>query len=385
MKMREEGTPMKRSTDRILTTHTGSLPRPDDLVTMLYAKDKGELQDQAVFEKRVQEAVNEVVRKQIEYGVDVVNDGEAGKIGYATYVKDRLTGFEGQAGPVRAADVLDFPEYARRVYRVTAQRPACTGPITYRDKEALRKEIANFKAALQGVNPEEAFMSAASPGVISLFLKNDYYPNHETYLAALADAMKVEYDAISQAGLLLQLDCPDLAMGRHIQFADASVAEFRKMAELHIDALNHALSDIPPERMRLHLCWGNYEGPHHRDVPLRDIIDIVLKARPSGLSFEAANPRHAHEWKVFREFTLPANKVLIPGVLDSTTNYIEHPELVAERICRFAEAVGRENVIAGTDCGFATFAGLSDVDPKITWEKFKAMAEGARIASQQLW
>lgn len=376
---------MKRSTDRILTTHTGSLPRPDDLVTMLYAKDKGELQDQATFARRVREATVEVVRKQIECGVDVLNDGEAGKIGYSTYVKDRLTGFEGEAGPVRAADVLDFPEYARRVYRVTAQRPACTGPITYRDKAALQKEIENFKAALQGVTPEEAFLTAASPGVISLFLKNDYYPNHQAYLEALADAMREEYHAIAEAGLLLQIDCPDLAMGRHIQFADSSVAEFRKMAELHVEALNHALAGILPERMRLHLCWGNYEGPHHRDVPLRDIIDIVLRARPSGLSFEAANPRHAHEWKVFHEFTLPADKVLIPGVLDSTTNYIEHPELVAERICRFAEVVGRENVIAGTDCGFATFAGLSDVDPKITWAKLHAMAEGARLASQQLW
>jgi 5-methyltetrahydropteroyltriglutamate--homocysteine methyltransferase len=376
---------MKRSTDRILTTHTGSLPRPDDLVTMLYAKDKGELQDQAAFEKHVSDAVTEVVRKQVECGVDVVNDGEAGKIGYSTYVKDRLTGFDGQAGPLRAADMLDFPEYARRTSRVMAKRPACTGPITYKDKDALQREIARFQAALQGVNPEEAFMSAASPGVISLFLKNEYYPNHQAYLEALADAMRVEYHAISEAGLLLQIDCPDLAMGRHIQFADASVEEFRKMAELHIEALNYALAGIPPERMRLHLCWGNYEGPHHRDIPLRDIIDVVLKARPSGLSFEAANPRHAHEWKVFHEFTLPADKVLIPGVLDSTTNYIEHPELVAERICRFAEVVGRENVIAGTDCGFATFAGLSDVDPKITWAKLQAMAEGARIASQQLW
>jgi 5-methyltetrahydropteroyltriglutamate--homocysteine methyltransferase len=320
---------MKRSTDRILTTHTGSLPRPDDLVTMLYAKDKGELQDQATFARRVREATVEVVRKQIECGVDVLNDGEAGKIGYSTYVKDRLTGFEGEAGPVRAADVLDFPEYARRVYRVTAQRPACTGPITYSDKAALQQEIENFKAALQGVTPEEAFLTAASPGVISLFLKNDYYPNHQAYLEALADAMREEYHAIAEAGLLLQIDCPDLAMGRHIQFADSSVEEFRKMAELHVEALNHALAGIPPERMRLHLCWGNYEGPHHRDVPLRDIIDIVLRARPSGLSFEAANPRHAHEWKVFHEFTLPADKVLIPGVLDSTTNYIEHPELVA--------------------------------------------------------
>ncbi len=376
---------MKRSTDRILTTHTGSLPRPGDLVTMLYAKDKGELQDQAAFEKHVSDAVIEVVRKQVECGVDVVNDGEAGKIGYSTYVKDRLTGFDGQAGPLRAADMLDFPEYARRTSRVMAKRPACTGPITYKDKDALQRELACFKAALQSVNPEEAFMSAASPGVISLFLKNEYYPNHQAYLEALADAMREEYHAISEAGLLLQIDCPDLAMGRHIQFADASVEEFRKMAELHIEALNYALAGIPLERMRLHLCWGNYEGPHHRDIPLRDIIDVVLKARPSGLSFEAANPRHAHEWKVFREFTLPADKVLIPGVLDSTTNYIEHPELVAERICRFAEVVGRENVIAGTDCGFATFAGLSDVDPKITWAKLQAMAEGARLASQQLW
>jgi len=376
---------MKRSTDRILTTHTGSLPRPDDLVTMLYAKDKGELQDQATFARRVREATVEVVRKQVACGVDVLNDGEAGKIGYSTYVKDRLTGFEGEAGPVRAADVLDFPEYARRVYRVTVQRPACTGPITYRDTAALRDDIDTFKAALQGVAPEEAFLTAASPGVISLFLKNDYYPNHQAYLEALADAMREEYHAIAEAGFLLQIDCPALAMGRHIQFADASVEEFRKMAELHVEALNSALAGIPPERMRLHLCWGNYEGPHHRDVPLRDIIDVVLKARPSGLSFEAANPRHAHEWKVFHEFTLPADKVLIPGVLDSTTNYIEHPELVAERICRFAEVVGRENVIAGTDCGFATFAGLSDVDPKITWAKLQAMAEGARLASRQLW
>jgi len=376
---------MKRSSERILTTHTGSLPRPDDLTTMLYARDKGELQEQAAFAQRVRAATAEVVRRQVECGVDVVNDGETGKIGYSTYVKDRLTGFEGEATPVRAADLLEFPEYARRAVRVRTQRPACTGPVAYKDKEALRQDLENFKTALQGVEPEEAFLSAASPGVISLFLKNDYYPNHEAYLTALAETMKEEYDAIHQAGFLLQVDCPDLAMGRHIQFAGAGLDEFRRNAELHVEALNHALSAIPPERMRLHLCWGNYEGPHHLDVPLRDIIDIVLKARPAGISFEAANPRHAHEWKVFHEFTLPAEKVLIPGVLDSTTNYIEHPELVAERICRFAEVVGRENVIAGTDCGFATFAGSTTVDPQIVWAKFRAMAEGARLASQQLW
>ena len=373
---------MKRSTDRILTTHTGSLPRPDDLVQMLYAQEKGEAQEHAAFLARIREATAEVVRQQVEVGIDIVNDGEVGKIGYATYVKDRLTGFDGEAGPLRSADVLAFPNFAKRVYRLSGvKRPACTGPITYKDTAALQQDLDNFKAALHGVNPEEAFLSAASPGVISLFLKNDYYPNHDAYLTALADAMKVEYNAIHQAGFLLQVDCPDLAMGKHIQFADVSLADFRKNAELHIEALNHALSDIPPERIRLHLCWGNYEGPHHLDVPLRDIIDIVLKARPAALSFEAANPRHAHEWKVFHEFTLPPGKILIPGVLDSTTNYIEHPELVAERLCRFAEVVGKENVIAGTDCGFSTFAGLTEVDPQITWAKFRAMAEGARIAS----
>jgi 5-methyltetrahydropteroyltriglutamate--homocysteine methyltransferase len=377
---------MKQSTERVLTTHTGSLPRPEELVTMLYAKEKGELHDLAAFAARVREATAEVVQQQLAIGVDVVNDGEVGKIGYSTYVKDRLTGFDGEAGPLRSADVLQFPAFARRVYRLTGvRRPACTGPIAYKDRTALQQDLDNFKAALKGVEPVEAFVSAASPGVISLFLKNDYYPNHEAYLEALAEAMKVEYDAIHQAGFLLQVDCPDLAMGRHIQFADASLADFRKNAELHIEALNHALSAIPPERMRLHLCWGNYEGPHHLDVPLRDIIDIVLKARPAGLSFEAANPRHAHEWKVFHDFTLPPGKVLIPGVLDSTTNYIEHPELVAERLCRFAEVVGRENVIAGTDCGFSTFAGLTEVDPQITWAKFRAMVEGARLASEQLW
>jgi 5-methyltetrahydropteroyltriglutamate--homocysteine methyltransferase len=377
---------MKRSTDRILTTHTGSLPRPADLVEMLYAQEKGEPQDHAAFAARIRTATAEIVQQQVDCGVDIVNDGETGKIGYATYVKDRLTGFDGEAGPLRSADVLAFPSFAKRVYRLTGvNRPACTSPVTYKGRAALQQDLDNFTAALQGVTPQETFLSAASPGVISLFLKNDYYPNHEAYLAALANAMKVEYNAIHQAGFLLQVDCPDLAMGRHIQFADAELVEFRKNAELHVEALNHALADIPPDRMRLHLCWGNYEGPHHLDVPLRDIIDIVFSARPAGLSFEAANPRHEHEWKVFREFPLPPGKVLIPGVLDSTTNYIEHPELVAERLCRFAEVVGKENVIAGTDCGFATFAGITEVDPQIVWAKFRAMAEGAQLASRQLW
>jgi len=380
---------MKQSTERILTTHTGSLPRPDDLVAQLYAKEQGKEYNPTTFAARVRTATAEIVRQQLACGVDIVNDGEAGKVGYSTYVKDRLTGFDGTASPLAIADLADFPTYSEHLFRgtpiETMLRPACTGPIACKDRAAVQQDIENLKAALQGGAPEEAFLSAASPGVISLFLKNEYYPNHETYLAALADAMKEEYNAIHQAGFLLQVDCPDLAMGRHIQFAEASLEEFRQKAELHVEALNHALADIPPDRIRLHLCWGNYEGPHHRDVPLHDIIDIVVKARPAAISFEAANPRHAHEWRVFQEFTLPAGKVLIPGVLDSTTNYIEHPELVAERLCRFAEVVGRENVIAGTDCGFATFAGFNTVDPQITWAKFRAMAEGARLASQRLW
>lgn len=380
---------MQRSTQRILTTHTGSLPRPQDLITLLTAKEQGQKYDTVAFADWVRSATMEIVHQQVACGVDVVNDGETGKIGYSTYVTERLTGFEGSASPLAIADLTDFPTYAERLFRGTAietmSRPACTGPIKYKNASAVESDIATLRTALNGTNVTEAFMSAASPGVISLFLKNDHYPSHEAYLAALADAMKHEYNAIHHAGLILQVDCPDLAMGRHIQFADDSIAEFRRKVELHVEALNQALADIPADRVRLHLCWGNYEGPHHRDVPLGDIIDVVAKARVTGISFEAANPRHAHEWRVFQDFKLPADKVAIPGVLDSTTNYIEHPELIAERLCKFAEVVGRENVIAGTDCGFATFAGFMPVDPQITWAKFQAMAEGARIASQRLW
>lgn len=380
---------MKRSTDRILTTHTGSLPRPDDLVSMVFTKERGESLDNAAFVSRVREVTSDVIRKQLECGVDVINDGEVSKISYATYVKDRLTGFEGEASPLPMADLKEFPEYGKRVFDGTPlekmRLPACTGPVAYRERAALQEDLVNFRTALQGTHPSETFLSAASPGVISLFLKNDYYPNHDAYLSALADAMKEEYDAIHQAGFLLQIDCPDLAMGKHIQFAELSLDEFRKSAELHVEALNQAVADIPPEQMRLHLCWGNYEGPHHLDVPLQDIVDIVLRARPAGISFEAANPRHAHEWKVFHNVTLPTGKALIPGVIDSTTNYVEHPELVAERICRFAEVVGRENVIAGTDCGLSTIAGFKAVDPDIAWAKLSVMAEGARLASAALW
>lgn len=378
---------MKRSTERILTTHTGSLPRPDDLVPLLYAQATGEAVDTAQLAARVRDAVADIVRRQMEVGLDVINDGEMGKVGYSTYVATRLTGFEGEGAALAGgpSDIRDFPSFAQRRQRPRFSTPACTGPITYRDLDAVRADLDSLAAAVKDVAPAEVFVSAASPGVISLFLENRYYPSHEAYLMALADAMKAEYDAIHQAGFVLQLDCPDLAMGRHIQFADATLAEFRRNVHLHVEALNHALADIPPDRLRMHLCWGNYEGPHHHDVPLREIIEIVLTARPSAISFEAANPRHEHEWRVFEDVTLPEEKMLIPGILDSTTNYIEHPELVAQRIVRFATLVGRERVIAGTDCGFATFAGSSAVDPAITWAKLQALSEGAALASRQLW
>lgn len=378
---------MQWSTERILTTHTGSLPRPDDLVPLLYDQAAGKEIDSADFAARVRAAVADVVQKQVDAGLDVINDGEAGKVGYSTYVATRLTGFEGHGEALRRgpSDLWEFPSYAQRRNRPSIPAPACTGPITYRGLDAVRADMENLAAATRGVPVAEVFMTAASPGVISLFLENRYYPSHEAYVMAIADAMKTEYDAIHQAGFLLQLDCPDLAMGRHIQFPDASLDEFKRNAELHVAALDHALADVPADRVRMHLCWGNYEGPHHHDVPLREIIHIALSAKPTAISFEGANPRHEHEWRVFEDVKLPDDTVIIPGVLDSTTNYIEHPELVAQRIVRYATLVGRERVIAGTDCGFATFAASNTVDPAIAWAKLAALAEGARLASQELW
>ena len=378
---------MKRSTERILTTHTGSLPRPDDLVEMLRQKEEAQAVDQAEFDAHVRAAVGDVVARQVDAGVDVLNDGEQGKPSFSLYIKDRLTGFEGQSFTNVSGESRDFPEYTARRYAATSmKRPACTGPITWKDRRAVQNDIESFKAALQEVKPEEVFMTAASPGIVAQSLKDDYYGSEEAYVYALAEVLKEEYDAIHRAGFLLQVDCPDLAMDRHIRFADRPVEDFRKNAELHVEALGYALRDIPPDRLRLHLCWGNNEGPHHLDVPLIDIIDIALKARPAALSFEGANPRHEHEWKVFQQVRLPEGKALIPGVLDSTTNFIEHPELVAQRIVPYARLVGRENVIAGTDCGFATFFTPSPVvDPRIAWAKLQAMAEGARLASEELW
>ena len=381
---------MKRSESRVLTTHTGSLPRSPRLQELLREREDQTGFDPERLASGVREGVAEVVSRQQSIGVDVVNDGEQGRSQYATYVKERLTGFEGER-LVRARprlDDADFPDFAATQTHMSSRnmpQPACTGPIAWRDWPSVLQDIENLKAASTGLPVEEVFMTAASPGVIANFLPNEYYPTEEAYLYALADVMKDEYHAIVDAGLLLQLDCPDLAMTRVTQFSHLSEEEFKKIVELHVEVINHAVDSIDPERLRLHICWGNTEGPHHHDIPLREIVNIVLRAHPVGLSFEGANPRHAHEWKVWGDVSLPDGKVLIPGVLDSTTNFIEHPELVAQRIANYANIVGRENVIAGSDCGFGTSAWGRKVEANIAWAKLASMVEGARLASQELW
>jgi 5-methyltetrahydropteroyltriglutamate--homocysteine methyltransferase len=378
---------MKRSTDRILTTHVGSLPRPDDLTEMLMARDHGDPLDPAAFDARVKQGVAEVVKKQRDTGIDIVNDGEWGKPDYSTYIKNRLTGFEGsptQQDPSR--DMSEFPEFApfrRGGGLVHIARPKCNGPIAWKDFEAVKTDIANLKAAAS--DAAEVFMTAASPGQVARFQGNEYYKSDEEYLWALGNALKDEYRAITDAGFILQLDCPDLGSGWNGQFRNLTLDEFRKVVAMHLEVLDAAIADIPPEQVRLHLCWGNYEGPHNHDIPLREIIEPVLRSRPGAVSFEGANPRHEHEWKVFEEVKLPDGKLVVPGVIDSTTNFIEHPEVVAQRIERYAAVVGRENVIAGADCGFATFANAPTVVPTITWAKFGSLVEGARIASSRLW
>ena len=380
---------MKRSTDRFLTTHTGSLPRPGDLIRTMFAKEEGVAVDRGALRERIASAVADVVRRQTQAGIDVVNDGEMSKPSYATYIKDRLAGFGGTSNSFVYQDLVDFPELARRVFgdpgRARRKTPACNGAIAIQDRDAAQADIANLKTALRATPAPEAFLTAASPGVIALFFRNDFYKSTEEYLYAIADAMREEYEAVAAGGFILQLDCPDLAMGRHIQHADLSLADFRKAAQLHIEVLNHAVARIPPSQLRMHLCWGNYEGPHHHDVPLASIIDLVFTARPSAISFEAANPRHAHEWELFEDVKLPDGKVLVPGVLESKSNFIEHPELVAQRIGRYAKLVGRENVIAGTDCGYGTWVGQAAVDPDVVWAKLAALAEGARLATQKSW
>ena len=382
---------MQRSTNRILTTHTGSLPRPEPLVELMYAKEEGKPVDAAQLAARVRESVGEVVHRQVEAGIDVVSDGEMSKPSYATYVTERLTGFGGHSNRPKLSDLLDYPNVASNyfndpgVQRLNMNRPACNGPVKARGTADAATDIANFKRALAGAKVVDSFMTAASPGVVSMFLGNTYYKTEEEFLWAVAEAMKPEYEAIIGAGFNLQLDCPDLAMTRHREFADQPIGPFRDYVRLHIEVLNAAVAKLPPERVRVHLCWGNYPGPHHRDVPLAEIIDLILTIKPHGLLFEAANSRHAHEWKVFEGLKIPDGKVLIPGVIESMSNRIEHPELVAERIVRFAQLVGRENVIAGSDCGFGTFVGLALVEPEIAWAKLAALAEGAQIASDRLW
>jgi len=379
---------MRRSTERILTTHTGSLPRPRDLLGLLQDREEGRGHVEAPLHDRTRAAVFDAVRKQVEVGLAVVNDGEQGRVDYTVYVKDRLTGFGGESSPWPNTDAEEFPEWtemARQFAPPFQKRPACTGPVAWKDWPAVERDIENLADATAGGRAEEVFMTSPSPGQIGRFLQNRYYPSDEKYLYTLADVMKREYQAIVRAGFVLQLDCPDLALGRHTQFAHLPLAEFRKVAEMHVEVLNDAVADIPPDRMRMHICWASTGGPHHRDLPLRDIVDVVIKGRPGGLVVAGANPRHEHEWKVWKDVELPAGKVLIPGVIDSTSNFIEHPELVAERIARYAGVVGRENVIAGVDCGFGTFAGRVQVDTNIVWHKLRSLVEGARLASEALW
>ena len=380
---------MQLSTDRILTTHVGSLPRPDEVVHFLFAQDRGENYDPAHYDQAIRAGVLDALRKQVEAGIDVVSDGEMGKISYATYIRHRLTGFEGDSARPTPQDLEDFPGYRERLVAAGAsakyQRPVCKGPIKVKSMEPLLQDIARMKDGLAQVPAAEGFMNAVSPGTIAVFQPNEYYPTHAAYMEALADAMRSEYEAIVDAGLLLQLDCPDLAMGRHSRFRDLTDDEFLRAAEVQVEALNHALANIPADRVRMHVCWGNYQGPHTHDLPLVKILPVILKAKPQALLLEGANPRHEHEWEVWAGHKLPQDKVLVPGVIASSSNYIEHPELVAQRIVRYAEQVGRERVIAGTDCGFGTFAGFGPVYPAFCWLKLRALADGAKLASERLW
>jgi 5-methyltetrahydropteroyltriglutamate--homocysteine methyltransferase len=380
---------MKISTDRILTTHVGSLPRPPELRALLVAKDKGEAYDKAELERLTREAVHGIVRRQVSAGVDIVNDGEMSKPGYSTYVADRLSGFAGHEPAKPRLDTGPYPNfnaaYARMTGENAARRAVCVGPIAWQDREPLVHDLANLKAALAAVTVTEGFMTAASPGLVPVFQTNTYYPSHEAYVEAVAAAMQEEYEAIVAAGFVLQLDCPDLAMAHHTSFQDLSESAFLKRAAFHVEVLNHALRNVPADRARIHICWGNYEGPHDHDIDFRKVAPILVKAKPMALVVEAANPRHAHEWTVWQDTKLPDDKILIPGVLDTSTNYVEHPELVAERLCRFADIVGRERVIAGSDCGFGTFAGYGKLDPDISFKKLKAMADGAAVATKRLW
>ena len=375
--------------NRILTTHVGSLPRSQRVTELLFAQELGSAYDINEFETTIADAVRNVVARQVAAGVDLVSDGEQSKISYATYIKDRITGFEGDSPRRTPQDLEAFPSFMKRLAAAggtpSYRRPRCTGPIAPKTLAPLMVDIANMHAAIAATPPIGAFMNAASPGVIALFQPNDFYPSQEAYLEALAEAMRPEYEAIVAAGFILQLDSPDLGLGRHMMFKDKPEAEYIRVAIQHVEVMNAALRNIPADKVRMHVCWGNYEGPHHCDVPMDVVLPIALRAKPQALLFESCNPRHAHEWTVFRDSKIPDDKVLVPGVLDSVSNFIEHPLLVAERIERFANIVGCDRVIAGTDCGFSTFAGFGNVDAEIVYAKLGALAEGAAIASKRLW
>ncbi|HXS20163.1 MAG TPA: cobalamin-independent methionine synthase II family protein [Steroidobacteraceae bacterium] len=379
---------MRRSTDRILTTHVGSLPRSQAVADVLFARAGGH-PDEPGAAAIITKAVREVVRRQVDVGIDVVSDGEMSKIGYATYVSERLSGFDGDTPREPGQDLVEFPgllkKLAERGATAKYRRPRCVGPVAVKDTRPLATDLGNLKSAALAASPVEAFMNAASPGVVALFQPNDFYPSADAYLEALAEALRTEYEAIVAAGFLLQIDAPDLGMGRHTMYRDRTEEEFTVLAARHIEVLNHALRNVPADRARMHVCWGNYEGPHHHDIPLARLLPVVLRAKPQALLFEAANPRHAHEWAAFKDVKLPEEKILIPGVISSTTNYIEHPLLVAERLERLASLVGRERVIGGSDCGYGTFAGFGPVEPDIAYMKLGSLVEGARIASSRLW
>jgi len=380
---------MKTSTDRILTTHVGSLPRPADVTDLVFAREREEHVGDEDFDRVIGAAVANITARQKDIGISIPSDGEMSKISYATYIKDRLTGFAGDSPRQPPADLQQFPGFLEKLANSggtpTYKRPVCVDKIEVKTLEPLYKDIETQKTAMASSGYTEGFMNSATPGVIALFQPSEYHNTHEEYLEDVAEAMRHEYEAIVESGLLLQLDSPDIGLGRHVMFNDLSDAEFLKQAELHIEVLNHALRNIPGDRVRIHCCWGNYEGPHICDIALAKVVPVLLKAKPRALLFEASNPRHSHEWRVWQETKIPDDYVLIPGVIDSTTNFVEHPQLVCDRICHYADLVGRERVIAGTDCGFATFAGFGAVDGEIAWEKLKSLGQGAQMATKNLY
>ena len=381
---------MKQSNNRILTTHVGSLPRPKNIADGLFARENEASDfDAEAFDAIVHDAVTAVVTRQVQTGIDLVSDGEMSKISYATYIKDRLSGFEGDSPRNPPQDLEQFPDFLERLARgggtPTYRRPMCVGEITVKDNGPMHRDLENLQHAVAKASPTGAFMNAASPGVIALFQPNQWYDSQDRYLEALSNAMRSEYEAIVDAGFILQIDSPDLGLGRHMMFKGMPEEDYIRACERHVEWLNHALANIPRSAVRMHVCWGNYEGPHHCDAPFDTVFAIASEANVGALLFEAANPRHAHEWTWFQSNKLPDELTIIPGCIDSTTNFIEHPELVAQRVIRYANLVGRERVIAGTDCGFGTFAGFGAVAPEIAWAKLRALADGAKIASETLW